>query len=291
MKKTILIIISLILLTFTLIFLLLKPYNIQKELEKYNTFMTKTINSFQKFPILESGEITGNVYYQGAHKEPYPVNINYNFFLEEDNLMIENEKGFTNILWNQEVLELIKMLKKIKGTDNILEIISHEKTEFQLNVQKLNDTFHTNIKEAKGSIHTKGLQKKIENITLNLDDITITLKENRFIITKLNTKLDGYILEQGFSLNINDKLKIQAELVNDTNKYHVILENNVFSLVEKENTFDFNITTPKENFHSLELTFTPKIIDKTKEKQLDEQMDPIKKYINALQLPDWRSLI
>lgn len=262
----------------------LKDKKIQDFFLKYNDFFYDTISSIHEFPDLKSGNLTANLYYQGAHKEPYKTTQQYTFFKKEEQIYLKNESGYTNIR-QKTLLEIMNKWKKIEKEEKILEIIhfSSKKNSIDLDTEKINNTLHTNFQNTHGIIKTKGLWKKITEIELYFDDITVILKENNILIKKENNTLNISLTTNGYALNYNNQIKIQKEKTVEADNYHINIANNTFYLCKKEQELIFRSNIPKESFHSLELIFEKNEVDESITKKMSTEI-PFLKYLKSLNL-------
>lgn len=281
MKRYLIILIILILTlsVITLFALPVRSTEIEKYLESYNTFIYEEIASFKEYPSLETGILTGSLYYQGAHKEPYPTNIEFTFFQENEELFIQNEKGYTNIIRSKEPIAIMKALKNRKVIEKILEITTKKDNIITLNCNNINEIFHQNFKTCKGKIKTTGLQKKINEIEIQLDDNILVLNDKHITYKSPYNDINLYLIPNGYSLNINNQLKIQKEQKEQEHTYHIIKNNDVFRINIAKDYVKFKIETPKDSFHSLELNLEEKVISKKKTNELQETI-PFIKYLN-----------
>ncbi len=266
----------------TLCFLLPK-IGINQEQAKWNQIFYQTIKNIQKYPEIFSGTIEGTLRYNGAHKEPYETPIHYEFTKEDNNLTIIKDTGQTTINWQQEYYDLIKLIRNIENTQDLIKI-DHQ----TCNVENINKTFHTQFKNCQISYETSF--PKIKNITINLDNTKIILEQNKITINHESNFLTIYNLKNGFSININDILKLQTEFTEHKNIYHLIIKEKSFLLEQEENFLKLTSLNKIENFHSLEMTLKQKENILPKENALDITEFPFLKYLTSLNLPDWRNL-
>lgn len=282
MKKKV-IICGFIIIIFLILFLIFsnKEKKIEQYINSYNNNLNNLFEILQSFPKLTMGEITGNLKYNGAHKEPYSTTVEYEFLKNEANLTINSPQGAINIIWNNELLQLIRKWNQMEKIENILIIDQINKNQITFQKEKLNKLWDTNIEN-----FTFHINSNTNELTANINEYNISIKDNTISI---NNNENHYILTLGdnhYTFTQNDQLKIQLEKGENSNIYHVIMDKKTFLIEQNRNSIKVSSNNSIENFHSMELTFTQKEINSTNwEKSFIDL--PILKYLEALDLPDW----
>lgn len=283
MKKKV-VIFGLIIIILSIMIILLFPNKEKKmkeEINSYNSNLNNLFKVLQDFPNLTNGSITGNLKYNGAHKEPYSTLVQYEFIKNQENLTINSSKGAISIIWNNELLEIIRKWNKMEKIENILEIENIKDNQITFKKEKLNKIWNNNIDNYTFTFNTK------ENeFTTNLQGFDISLKENTISIKNNENQYTLTLGDNHYTFTKNDNLKVQLENAENSNFYHIILDNKVFLIEQKEDSIKFSSNNSIENFHSMEITFTQ---SKTNESNQVASLEdiPILKYLKLLNLPDW----
>lgn len=283
MKKIIFILSILLIFVFGLIYFLSPQFFLKMELNYYNQTLKKLSDSLKEYPEITMGNLTGSLNYIGAHKEPYKTKINYYFAKEKETFTLWNEQEFTSIKWNNELTSILKWIKETKFSDNFLEIIDKKNQTYDLNTKTINDNLNTNFQSTKLKIDIKKFFPQIKTIHLYFDEYHITLEKQNIYIQ--NTEQQIRLLPNGLTI-IKDNLKLQIEIKENLLIYHLIYHDNVFLLERTKETLILKSSTPKESFHSFEITLEQEEKIPSKPQKETKEGFPILKYLENLNLKE-----
>lgn len=261
----------------------IKEKKIKEELQRINQLITDASTQWTDFPPITEGKLTGTINYKGSHKEPYKIPISY-FFKVDDNsdITIWDESGSHNILWNQEYIGILKKLRNSQKIENILEIEQINQGIITLNQEKINNILNTSFHKCMAKIETNTIWKNITKTTLQFDETIITIQKNIIEIVTPKDKITLNQTQNGWLISINEQTKIQTEIRENQNTYHIIMNNNVFLLKKTKDNLKIISSTPIENYHSMEINLTQNTITDKISKELEIDYFPILKYLQAL---------
>lgn len=276
-------IIILLLISSIYIMLPIKEKKIKEELQRINQLITDASTQWTDFSPITEGKLTGTINYKGSHKEPYKIPISY-FFKVDDNsdITIWDESGSHNILWNQEYIGILKKLRNSQKIENILEIEQINQGIITLNQEKINNILNTSFHKCTAKIETNTIWKNITKTTLQFDETIITIQKNIIEIVTPKDKITLNQTQNGWLISINEQTKIQTEIRENQNTYHIIMNNNVFLLKKTKDNLKIISSTPIENYHSMEINLTQNTITDKISKELEIDYFPILKYLQAL---------
>lgn len=247
-------------------------------INKANNAYDKVLDSLNKInlyanklDIYERGTIDLNANYKGAHGESLPNKFNYNFEIVNKVITFENEGLYSELDLDLELINKIKKIDK-KSFEVKKRKIAFNKITQELDVNLINNIFEKKYKKAYIVMNDNStLYLDNDKITFNNDSITANIGNNEIKIVLGNNK---------YSLNINNKLKVNAFL--DENLYNIILNNNVISLKYSDALYiDFN--SPASIYNSLEFKINKNDININKSKLEENDVNPIIRYIDKIE--------
>lgn len=294
MKKNVTIISSIIALVAIIVSIGIIAFNERDNLEKKaidNVFdvLNYAEKYFNKHDYINSGEISVSAKYKGAHGENFPKDFKYTFLLDNNFITFENDEGYFTKELDQRLIKIIEIINKIK-TEELSNLIKVNKREYKnnkinltLDKENINRILNTKFKNTNLIINTKGLIKEsIEDIILELDDIKFTLKSDQLNVNYNKTNLKIDFNSKGYSLNVNNKIKMNVFFEDEKNRYSIVINQVVFYVETFQDKVIFKTTTQSAIYNGLDLTFNFSEQKLKKNKIILEESIPIFRYFNNL---------
>lgn len=254
----------------------------------------KIRDAIDRYDYPTMGQMHIDAKYKGAHGENFPVAFSYIFHLEKKTgkLTLENEKGSIDSIVNmdfyykleslkpEEFIHLISIKRKIvKG--NTIRLILDEK--------RINSICNTNYKEAQIIVHLSGIFKKhIKTIEYKLDDIKAEYKEDNLLITSGKNHIKVRFNEKGYSLNINDILKMNTFYKKDFDQYNIVIEDAVYYLELHKDKVLFKTSTQADIYNGLDIEIKFQDVHFNLEKKLEVSDVPVLRYFQNTHFEVWR---
>ena len=242
-----------------------------------------------------SGELKVTAKYKGAHGEHYPKDFSYIFETriedEKYKVSIGNENGFVTKEYNIELVSMINDLKEVNTTKLDYVTYKKEKDYYKLDVDVINDALKTNYKTCTMKIETEGIFKTFKSSTLKCDDnLTIKLEENKAIINYYDNKIKIDTNETGFSLNMNDSLKMNAFYEENKNRYSIVIDQDVYYLETTDEGIYLTSSSQAAIYNAMEARVTYKNLVLNKVNSIPETEIPIFRYFNEFEYTFWRNI-
>lgn len=290
-KKLIILISIVILLILILVstFLVIRKKNtekaIDKSMENINTIVQKMDNYLTNKTIFENGTLVATAKYKGAHGEKYPSVYNFNYELDKDtlNIKVGNNEGYQENVINSKLIKIFLKLNSL--TKEEIKSVKEDKT---INKNNFNKVFGTNFNLVKLDIKVKGFLNREATTTLTLDNILVEINEKELIIHKGNNIIRIKVSDIGYSLFINDSLKMNMIASNDKDKYNIVIKDRSFYATITENEIEINTENQSAIYNGLNLLFkkgTEKVLENNK---ISYDDIPVFRYYNNLELEVWK---
>lgn len=253
--------------------------NVLKDLNADLVSLNKYVNKYN-IPLKGTTKMCAN--YKGAHGESFPRDFKFNYELEGNILYFSNEEGYTKLELDQRLVSLYNMFKKdIK--ENILKVKEEKKDGNSINVtldiDLINKHFDTEFKKCEVTINKKNaMSSEIKDITIVLDDYIITIDGNKYKIMYNDNKIDISVVKTGYSLAINDNVKMNVIYEDSVDKYNIIVDNYVYSLSISDNNVKFTPNSRASIYNSIETSFTGENVSVDKSKESDIKNNPLTRY-------------
>lgn len=253
--------------------------NVLKDLNADLVSLNKYVNKYN-IPLKGTTKMRAN--YKGAHGESFPRDFKFNYELEGNILYFSNEEGYTKLELDQRLVSLYNMFKKdIK--ENILKVKEEKKDGNSINVtldiDLINKHFDTEFKKCEVTINKKNaMSSEIKDITIVLDDYIITIDGNKYKIMYNDNKIDISVVKTGYSLAINDNVKMNVIYEDSVDKYNIIVDNYVYSLSISDNNVKFTPNSRASIYNSIETSFTGENVSVDKSKESDIKNNPLTRY-------------
>ena len=291
-NKKLIIIISIVVLLIIIIvstFLVIRKKNtdkaIDKSMENIGTIVQKMDKYLTNKTIFENGTLVATAKYKGAHGEKYPSVYNFNYELNKDtlNIKVGNNDGYQENIINS---KLIKMFIKLNSVTK--EEIKSIKEDKNINKENFNKVFGTNFNSIKLDIKVKGFLNREATTTLTLDNIVVEINEKELIIHEGNNIIRIKVSDIGYSLFINDSLKMNMITSNDKDKYNIVIKDRSFYATVTDNEIEINTENQSAIYNGLNLLFkkgTEKVLENNK---ISYDDIPVFRYYNNLELEVWK---
>lgn len=271
--------------------IMLKGFNSSNITEDVLKSLNEDISSLSsyvnKYSIPKKGKTEISANYKGAHGESFPKDFKFNYKLEGNTLYFSDEAGYTKLELDQRLVDLFNIFSN-DFTEDIL-VAKDEKNEentikVSLDIDKINNYFNKEFKKAEMVINKKNaISKEIKDITLSLDDYIITIDKSNYKIMYNDEKVDVNIVKNGYSLAINDTVKMNVIFEKDVDKYNIIVDNYVYSLNISNNNVKFTANTRASIYNSIEAVFMGEEVNINKKKEVDIKNNPLTRYFAEME--------
>lgn len=291
-KKVIIIVSSVVIIILGVILFSLYVINhneqaINDELELTSQKLKSTLDYIQKSNLGESGIININAKYKGAHGEHYPRESIYNYEAtyvdDEYQVTYEGTDGYIEKNYQNSLLKIYHNIKNSKYSSKDIDI---EDDTFLTDF--INDILDEEYNSCKILVNTEGLIEKVVSTEIICDDLFITFKDKNTLIKYNDNKISIDTSETGYALNINDKLRMNAFLEEDKNKYSVVIDGEVFYIETYDNKLHVNASSAKAIYNAMEFTVEYQPVEIKKNKVIEEIEVPIIRYFNEYEFNYWR---
>lgn len=233
----------------------------------------------------KTGVIKLNALYKGAHGESNPSDFSYNFSSSDENISIENSDGYMDFNISK-VVDVINTLSSLKTIEPEMIISSKNRIDdikYILDKDIINDVYGVSFKNISIDIKTEGFIKKVKTYSINLDDIEICVTDKKIVVSGKNS-ITFTIGDKGYSLNINDKLKMN---VIDENKYNILINGTSLFLELNEKSFYISALSSHAIYNSLEINGTFENVNLDRNNIADKSLNPIYRYFSEVSFDIW----
>lgn len=234
----------------------------------------------------KSGTVKLNALYKGAHGESNPNEFNYNFKMNNGIITLENEQGFVNYDLSK-IYNLVNTFSSIKSFAKELIVdknVKYSKTTYKVDQYLINEIYNTNFSEVLIEVNTTGFIKKVKEYVIVLDDYKISTRKNKIVIQGKDNKITLTTSNKGYSLNINDKLKVN---VIDFYQYNIFINGTSLFMELTDNNFYLNALTTHAIYNALEITGTYDNVSISKTQEAKKEENPINRYFNEVDFGIW----
>lgn len=234
----------------------------------------------------KTGKIKLNALYKGAHGESNPSEFNYNFSLDNGIYIVENEDGFLEFDMSilTKIIDTFASLKTLEP-----ELIVNKKTKnnnivYELDKDIINQIYSTDFKTITIDVKTNGFIKQVLGYSLRLDDYVVNINDKKIEVNGKNN-ITLTFGNKGYSLNINDKLKMN---VINYYQYNILINDTSLFLELTDEGFYLSALTTHAIYNSLEITGVYENADIEKNKEVDPILNPLYRYFNEVSFDIWR---
>ena len=242
---------------------------------------------FNKYTYTNMGSLNINAKYKGAHGEAYPANYTYDFKLVDYNLYIGDDIGYGIQTIDEQIINVINSLSSIKYQDDFIKIVNTEEVNdgviITLDNELFNKVFNTKYDNIKLLINVEGFIKELSSYTLTLDDVVIKVNDLKINIKESSNEINIILNKNGYSLSLNDKLKMNVFYLDNKNQYNIVINDKVILIETRDNEIYSVLSSEAAIYHSLELTYKFGIANINENIQYDDMnIVPLIRYLNNI---------
>ena len=234
----------------------------------------------------KTGKIKLNALYKGAHGESNPSEFNYNFSLNNGVYIIENEDGFLEFDMSilTKIIDTFASLKTLEPELIVNKTTKNNIIVYELDKDIINQIYSTDFKTITIDVKTNGFIKQVSSYSLRLDDYVININDKKIEVNGKNN-ITLTFGNKGYSLNINDKLKMN---VINYYQYNILINDTSLFLELTDEGFYLSALTTHAIYNSLEITGVYENADIEKNKEVDPILNPLYRYFNEVSFDIWR---
>lgn len=283
--------ILLILLIIINIFTLIFVYNscfISRESKTLLNNYKELYNYLNTHESFSSGTIEVIANYRGAHGENYPNFFNFDYINEDNTVTFTNSSGSLKYSYDNEISNIINILKNMSSSE-LEKIIKYKNNKVLIDKDKLNELTKQNFKNVEVRFNYHGLVRKLDNIEITLDGLNMIIKDKVIEITYNNNVIKITLNSSGYSLNINDILKMNAFLNEYKNTYSIIIKDKVFHVEYSNEELVIKALSEGAIYNGLDLHVKNKEnVNINNDSILTNDDVPIIRYYNNIDIEFWR---
>lgn len=234
----------------------------------------------------KTGKIKLNALYKGAHGESNPSEFNYNFSLDNGIYIVENEDGFLEFDMSilTKIIDTFASLKTLEPELIVNKTTKNNIIVYELDKDIINQIYSTDFKTITIDVKTNGFIKQVSSYSLRLDDDVININDKKIEVNGKNN-ITLTFGNKGYSLNINDKLKMN---VINYYQYNILINDTSLFLELTDEGFYLSALTTHAIYNSLEITGVYENADIEKNKEVDPILNPLYRYFNEVSFDIWR---
>lgn len=234
----------------------------------------------------KTGKIKLNALYKGAHGESNPSEFNYNFSLDNGIYIVENEDGFLEFDMSilTKIIDIFASLKTLEPELIVNKTTKNNIIVYELDKDIINQIYSTDFKTITIDVKTNGFIKQVSSYSLRLDDYVININDKKIEVNGRNN-ITLTFGNKGYSLNINDKLKMN---VINYYQYNILINDTSLFLELTDEGFYLSALTTHAIYNSLEITGVYENANIEKSKEVDPILNPLYRYFNEVSFDIWR---
>ena len=234
----------------------------------------------------KTGKIKLNALYKGAHGESNPSEFNYNFSLDNGIYIVENEDGFLEFDMSilTKIIDTFASLKTLEPELIVNKTTKNNIIVYELDKDIINQIYSTDFKTITIDVKTNGFIKQVSSYSLRLDDDVININDKKIEVNGKNN-ITLTFGNKGYSLNINDKLKMN---VINYYQYNILINDTSLFLELTDEGFYLSALTTHAIYNSLEITGVYENPDIEKNKEVDPILNQLYRYFNEVSFDIWR---
>lgn len=233
----------------------------------------------------KSGTLKLKAMYKGAHGESNPSDFEYKFSLKNNLLILDDDKGYVDFHLGK-IIDVINTFAGLKTF--VPELIESQKKDksvidYKIDSKLINDIYGTDFNDIDIKVYTRGFIKKIEKYEIMFDDIKVSVNNKKIVIDG-NDLITLTFGNTGYSLNINDKLKMN---VINYYQYNILLNDTSLFLEFTDKGFYLSALTSHAIYNSLELNGTYEDVDLNEEISSNRLENPLYRYFSEVDFNIW----
>lgn len=257
-----------------------------REIIKLSNDIKDLKNYFNRYDFKSTGVMELEANYKGAHGESFPHTFLYNLAIEDDYIYFENEEGY-NTFKVDDILTIIKTFDKLSLSTFKVDNIKIKKREIKgtIDVGNINKIYDTSFKNGEITLNISNIfSKRINKTTIKLDDMSLTIEDNKYSINYADKFLKITINKDGYSLNYNEIVKVNAFFGAERDNYNILIKGYVFALGISGYSLDFTANTPASIYNSLKGSISFKDNKIEKKNKLDDIKNPLIRYFSSIEM-------
>lgn len=239
-----------------------------------------------KYQIKKIGKIDVLANYKGAHGENFPHDFSFKYALKNNKIYFENEDGYNTLTINQDLFSFINGLTaKINVDDVKLFNDSTNLPSAKVNIDSkyLNKLYGTNFKTIEVTVYFGNiLSKNIDKTIIKIDNITITKINKNYVINVDDYNIKFNFNKSGYSLNINDNIKMNVFNEVNSDRYTLVVGNYVYSFTLNGESLDFVASTGASIYNSIKVIAHYEDTQLKLEREIDKKDNPITRYFSEV---------
>lgn len=234
----------------------------------------------------KTGKIKLNALYKGAHGESNPSEFNYNFSLNNGVYIVENDDGFLEFDMSilTKIIDTFASLKTLEPELIVNKTTKNNNIIYELDKDIINQIYSTDFKTITIDVKTNGFIKQVSGYSLRFDDYVVNINDKKIEVNGKNN-ITLTFGNKGYSLNINDKLKMN---VINYYQYNILINDTSLFLELTDEGFYLSALTTHAIYNSLEITGVYENADIEKNKEVDPILNPLYRYFDEVSFDIWR---
>lgn len=284
-------------LVITMIFLLIMMMGLfakkiyEDKADVFNEELTSILTDFKelsakvsRYEIRKSGKIGILANYKGAHGENFPHDFEFYYEIKDNKIYFENKDGYNSLNLNSDLLNFLKSFtnkieeNKVRASNSSINFTT---ASLNLNVEYINSVYKTSFKDITATIYFDNfLSKNVEKTVIKIDEMTITKIGKSYIIDVDDYNIKFNFNKNGYSLNINDNIKMNVFNETTNDRYTLVVGEYVYSFTTKTDGIDFVASTGASIYNSINVVAEYEDVELKYEEELDIKDNPITRYFN-----------
>lgn len=261
--------------------------------EVFNKELTTFLNDFKdlstkvsRYEIKKVGKLSISANYKGAHGENFPHDFEFNYALKGNKIYFENKDGYNSLNLNKDLIDVLKSFNKKIEVDKVRasnSTINFTTATLNLNVEYINNLYKTSFKNITATVYFNNfLSKNVEKTVIKIDDIVITKIGKSYIIDVDDYNIKFNFNKSGYSININDDIKMNVFNETTNDRYTLVVGKYVYSFTVREDGIDFVASTGASIYNSFNVVAQYDDIELNLNKELDIEKNPITRYFSEV---------
>lgn len=255
-------------------------YDLNEKIVKVGDYARNININFNK-----TGKINLTALYKGAHGESNPSEFNYNFSLDDGIFTVENEDGYLDFDMSilTKIIDTIAGLKTLEPELIVNETNKTNSIVYELDQNIINQIYNTDFKEILIDVKIEGFIKRVSSYSLKLGDYVVNISDKKIEVKGKNNIILTFG-NKGYSLNINDKLKMN---VINYYQYNILINDTSLFLELTDEGFYLSALTTHAIYNSLEISGIYDNANIEKDKEVDPILNPLYRYFNEVSFNIW----
>ena len=182
------------------------------------------------------------------------------------------------------IIDIFASLKTLEPELIVNKTTKNNIIVYELDKDIINQIYSTDFKTITIDVKTNGFIKQVSSYSLRLDDYVININDKKIEVNGRNN-ITLTFGNKGYSLNINDKLKMN---VINYYQYNILINDTSLFLELTDEGFYLSALTTHAIYNSLEITGVYENANIEKSKEVDPILNPLYRYFNEVSFDIWR---